>query len=464
MRPVRWRAFLLPALVAAAAAARILMQVAAMPPYAGLDEAWHVARVAFVAREHRQPDITERSIPPYIGAALRGESFRAKPRVPYESANYEAQQPSLYYLLAAPLAGGDPLDELRRLRLLSALFALVVVLATALVVRHPLAIAALIVSFPTWQTLVVRASNDALACALFTAALAITFSRPRRAMVAVEAIVWALAVATKLYVWPLAIAMPLLWRFQRGSRARLALVVAACALTALVTMRDLSARTRNPVGDFGFDPVTAHAAARPIDYGAMLRITLASMAWTSGESGDALRPLAMFLYVVPLIAIARVRRSPYFVAAAGAAVMFALAHALNAAAFIRQARAAGLSLPLGGKEGWYWYALMPLAIGLFARHPRLAATWIVAWDVLITECALFHDWAGTASPAHGSMLFRWGPLHLPFTAPLPHAALLVALRLVHLGALAAALLLTSALNLQESSSDDRYGNTGVGNG
>ena len=38
-----------------------------MPPYAGLDEAWHVARVAFVRKEHRNPTIVERS----IGACIR---------------------------------------------------------------------------------------------------------------------------------------------------------------------------------------------------------------------------------------------------------------------------------------------------------------------------------------------------------------------------------------------------------
>src|ERR1043166_6169324 len=103
------------ALLIVAAGARLLLAVAAMPPYAGLDEAWHVARVAFVAREGRQPNISERSIPPYIGRAIRGEELPAfgemrerwpqvvrpvvdRPFVPgdlmpYESANYEAQQP-----------------------------------------------------------------------------------------------------------------------------------------------------------------------------------------------------------------------------------------------------------------------------------------------------------------------------------------------------------------------------------
>src|SRR5204862_5760111 len=65
------------ALLVVAAGARLMLAVAAMPPYAGLDEAWHVARVAFVAHEGRQPNVFERSIAPYIGRAIRGEELPA---------------------------------------------------------------------------------------------------------------------------------------------------------------------------------------------------------------------------------------------------------------------------------------------------------------------------------------------------------------------------------------------------
>src|SRR5947209_2232293 len=181
------------AVLIVAAGARLLLAVAAMPPYAGLDEAWHVARVAFVAREQRQPNITERSIPPYIGRAIRGEELPAfaetrvvRPIVdrpftpadlqPYESANYEAQQPPLYYALAAKLAGGSAVGELRLLRLLSAFFALIVILAAASIGNRyfgprGVVAAALIASLPTWITLVMRASNDAMACALAACAI-----------------------------------------------------------------------------------------------------------------------------------------------------------------------------------------------------------------------------------------------------------------------------------------------------
>jgi len=311
-----------------------------------------------------------------------------------------------------------------------------------------------------------------MACALAAAAIAVSASAPRGWRIAVEALLWALAIATKLYVWPIAIVAVVfwhsdsVWRRQSCRRqeaapatlpaphryARLAIVVAACAVSALLTMRDLSIRTRNPFGDFGFDAPAHQGAPQPIAYGQMAKITIASMVWTSGQHADALRPIAMLLYVVPLIAIARARRSPYFAAAAFALAAFALAQFVNAAAFVRQAHAAGLALPLGGKEGWYWYALAPLLVGLFAQRARIAAVWLVAWDVVITEVALFHDFAGVSSPLGRNLLFTWGPLHPPFTAHLdaiavgPLASHLIALRVLHIAAVAGLLVLESTLH------------------
>ena len=510
------------ALLIVAAGARLMLAVAAMPPYAGLDEAWHVARVAFVAREHRQPNIVERSIPPYIGRAIRGEElpafgemrerwpsvvarghvvaerpFVASDLVPYESGNYEAQQPPLYYAIAAKLAGGSAVAELRRLRLFAAFLALIVILAAASIGRQffgarGVVVAVLIASLPTWITLVVRAGNDAMACALAACAIAVSAghselverrrpacngeaSSPRRIAsrgasrragrpadagetpalhdffkASVEALLWALAIATKLYVWPIAIVAVVFWRLQRGSRARIAIVVIACAISAVITMRDLSARTNNAFGDFGFDSPAHRAAPQPIDYGQMTKITLASMVWTSGQHADALRPIAMAVYVIPLLLLLMRRRRATELtwAIAFALVAFATAQLVNAAGFIRQARAAGLALPLGGKEGWYWYALAPLVIVLFARRARLAALWLVAWDIVITEVALFHDFAGATSPLHRNILFTWGPLQAPFTANLdaiaigPFASHLVALRVIHLAAVIAAFSMT----------------------
>ncbi len=215
---------------------------------------------------------------------------------------------------------------------------------------------------------------------------------------------------------------------------------------------DLATRTRNPVGVFGFDPSPQRASSQPIRIVDMLKITIASAVWTSGQHWDALTPLAMALYVLPVVAgllgywVARKRVRPATKQPSNLATValltFALAQLVNAAAFTRQARAAGLALPLGGKEGWYWYALVPIVVPALLAPAvarwRLLAWWIVGWDVLITEVALFHDFSGASSPAHPTALFRWGPWHLPFTAHLdgigvgPLVGAVVVLRIIHL--------------------------------
>src|SRR5437016_14012116 len=60
-------------LVAVAALARLTLHVAALPPYAGLDEVWHVARLAFVLQEGRNPDIRENSVPRYLASSIAGD-------------------------------------------------------------------------------------------------------------------------------------------------------------------------------------------------------------------------------------------------------------------------------------------------------------------------------------------------------------------------------------------------------
>jgi len=122
---------------------------------------------------------------------------------------------------------------------------------------------------------------------------------------------------------------------------------------------------------------------------------------------------------------------------------FALAQTYNVIACVLANRG-GNPIPIGGKEGWYWYVLAPVIIPALlvpaVKRWRAVAWWIVIWDVIITEGALFHDFAGMTSPAHGSILFRWGPLHAPFTAHLdgigagPLAAWTTAIRIVHLAA------------------------------
>jgi len=178
-------------LLVIAAGARLLMQAAAMPPYAGLDELYHVARLSFVRAEGRNPTIAEPSVPQYLALIPRWPANNVVIDRPvdwqYVSPNYEAQQPSLYYSIAARLVPArSAMFELRAWRLLSVFFALLVVVGTAVIEPRGVAAAALIVSLPTWETLVVRASNDAFACAIVTIAIAATVRRN----IMGEAIAW----------------------------------------------------------------------------------------------------------------------------------------------------------------------------------------------------------------------------------------------------------------------------------
>jgi len=63
------------ALLTIAVTARLLLQIAATPPYAGLDEGYHVARLAFVRSEARNPTMVEPSVPPYMATNLRGDGL-----------------------------------------------------------------------------------------------------------------------------------------------------------------------------------------------------------------------------------------------------------------------------------------------------------------------------------------------------------------------------------------------------
>jgi hypothetical protein len=153
--------------------------------------------------------------------------------------------------------------------------------------------------------------------------------------------------------------------------------------------------------------------------------------------------MAIALYLGPiLIAVFVAKRSKQPVQLAFAALgAFALAQTYNVIACVLANRG-GNPIPIGGKEGWYWYVLAPVIVPALlvpsVKRWRAIAWWIVIWDVLITEGALFHDFGGMTSPAHGSILFRWGPLHSPFTAHLggigvgPLAAWTTAIRVVHL--------------------------------
>jgi hypothetical protein len=514
---------------AAAVLARLLLQVAAMPPYSGLDELFHVARVAFRLESGREPTDSELALPAYLASSVyespqgtppnrpavlpsfalagpawpgmvdRGLTIRgnvpldtAERRIGFER-NYEAQQPSLYYVLAAPIVRILPertaASELRVLRLFSMLFALITIGATAAIGYRTfgnagLLAAALLPSLPTWQTLVMRAGNDAIACAAIAVALAISLSDPKSAGGwTLEALMWSIAAAAKLYSWPMVPLLAMIWYAQKASRVRVAIVTIALGITAAFTLLDLSARTSNPLGLFAFDPVRAgqNVASVPIDYATMFKIIVATGIWTSGQHGNALTLAGMAVYALPIVALTifgltrgAVPRVPRFLGGTGpgetptrlatpllivACVLFAIAQAINAAAYIRFAKLTGASLPAGGKEGWYWYALAPLFVGFILsravaglrKHGALlvmALTFLVILgDVVIHEGALFRDYAGITSPAHPNALFRWGgdvpfaPLEYARRAPAvsigPMSGALIPLRLVHLIALLA---------------------------
>lgn len=464
-------------LLAIAAGARLLLQMAALPPYAGLDEIYHVSRLAFVLQEGRNPSIDENSIPRYLASTMAGDPTRMPdfggvganwPEVvktrrvlidhavgrDYVRSNIESQQPRLYYSIvgraARMLTNRTQMSELRFWRFASVIFALGIVMATARMGQvffgaRGIVAAALLVSLPTWLTLVVRASNDAFACALLATALALTAGGgARRHTIGAEAIAWALALAAKLYTWPIFIAALIFWKRQRATRSRIAAVIATSAISVGVTIADLISRTHNPLGILAFDPAARASVPQPIRIFEMIKITIASGIWASGQHWNALTPAGMILFALPILVLIAIglARSPQRNVVVATVLTFAAAQVVHAAGYIRRARAAGLALPAAGKEGWFWYALAPLVVAtIFPVTPLpILATWLVGWDIVIHEGALFHDFAGATSAATPSWLFRWGPLHAPFTADLSHVAvgpfvsLMLALRVIHVAA------------------------------
>jgi hypothetical protein len=252
-----------------------------------------------------------------------------------------------------------------------------------------------------------------------------------------------LALNAKMYTWPLLIILPILWWRQRVPKTRAIAVTIAAAIAVLLTFAELSSRTRNPLGIVAFDRPGGVAYEAKVNVGEIVRVTIASFAWTSGQFNDALRPITIALFLGPiLIAVLVAKRSKQPMQLAFAALgAFALAQTYNVIACVLANRG-GNPIPIGGKEGWYWYVLAPVIVPALlmpaVKRWRIVAWWIVMWDVIVTEGALFPDFAGMTSSAHSSMLFRWGPLHVPFTASLdgigvgPLAAWTTAIRIVHL--------------------------------
>ncbi len=441
-------------LLAIAAAARFLLQISQMPPYAGLDEIYHVARLAFVREAGRNPLSSEPSIPVYLERSIRQQSGQqpafgvigdrwpevvasgARPaavipadldRRPGTMTNYEAQHPSLYYTLAAYAAprGRSDLADLRAWRLFSLPFAVIAALAIGWIgwrTSGPAGVlaAAVFITLPTWTTIVAKASNDALACALMAIAFAISYDAPRRrAGWILEGLAWAAALAGKLYAWPLSAVLPFLWWKQKAPRARWITVMSIGAAGFALTVFDLYQRTGNPLGLFAFDRVAEAAKPVATDWATAFKTIALTFAWTSGPHWNALTATGFALFMLPLIVLAviGVIRTPRASLAIVwmTALLFAFAQSVKFAAYLRSARVEGLSLPAGGKEGWYWYTLAPVFAGVLLavilRKRWIAVVfvaWVLFWDVMLTENSLFRDYRGVTSPAARSTLVRWG--------------------------------------------------------
>ena len=490
-----------------ASGARLLLEVLVMPPYAGLDEGYHVARASFVATTSRDPARDENSVPLYLARSMGGD-----PSAPWDFAmlgprwpeavsgrregwpnppvgsrdglsmvakNYETQQPSLYYSVFGHVLSVFPkrtqLGELMFLRACAVGFALLGVAAAAgLAARlHGAAgfmAAGFLVMAPAWLTLVCRSGNDAMAFAAGAVALALTIHRRTSPVgIVAEAAAWGVAVAAKLTAWPLAVAAVLAGHRLHRSRMRTLIVAASILAAAGLTAIDLERRTGSFFGDQGLTgkAVVTTSGQGGIDYATAARVFVASAIWPGAQHEDTLKGKAMLVYAGIFVGICGVgllscrRRLWQRHLLLAALLLFGLAQAGHAWGFFREAARAGLRLPAAGFEGWYLWTLAPVfvatllapALSGFRRRPALlflVGAWLLAWDLLIHEGALYRAYAGLTSPASDGFLFRWGSL--PGTshgigdlailsasgAPL---GALVALRSLHVAATAVLILL-----------------------
>lgn len=454
-------------LVFLAAVTRLLLQVLAMPPYAGLDEAFHVARVSFVRTAGRNPGPRELSLPEYVLRSLQLEpgapwDFATAgsrwpgavatrtvpwPNTPiptgaaarYVAPNYESQHPSLYYRVAALALdrmslARTQLGELMALRILAVLFAVTAVVAGSLLGWKAVGIPGLVAGAavccaPAWLALVARSANDGLCVAAVSLAICLGFSGSAgRILVAVEALAWAVAVGTKATAWPLLALVPLVSRRFGWSAARFAATGLAALGSLLLTWRDLVSRTGTFLGDQGGRleaPSATSSAHAAIDVWRMVKVFLSSAVWPGAQHGNALTLAGMGLFIGPVLlaflaaAFIRGPKPPHRLLVLVCIVAFAGAQAVHAWGFLRAAQTAGVAEPRGGFEGWYFWTtsalIVPLCLGWVLTRLRRRAVavwalfgWLLAWDIGIHEGALFRDYAGATSPETPSTVFRWG--------------------------------------------------------
>lgn len=438
-----------------------------MPPYAGMDEGFHVARVSFVRSAGRNPNPWEPSVPEYVLRSLHMEPgspwdfAMAGPKWPdaaatrtapwpnpaiprgadvrYLAPNYEAQHPSLYYRVAALATdrlslARTQLGELLLLRLLAVLLAAAAVVAGSVLgwraIGTPgLVAGAAVCCAPAWLALVARSANDGLCVAAVSVAITVGFFGSAPAfVVAVEALAWAVAVGTKATAWPLLALVPFLYRRFGWPRARLAATGLAAAASLLLTWRDLIARTGTFLGDQGGRleaAATTPGGHEAIGLWRMVKVLLSSAIWPGAQHGNALTPLGMAFLVGPVIlafvaaAFTRGPKPAYVSLILVCVTAFAGAQAVHAWGFLRAAQKAGVAEPRGGFEGWYFWTtaalVVPLCLGWVLTRLRSRVVvvwalfgWLLAWDIGIHEGALFRDYAGATSPETPSRLFRWG--------------------------------------------------------
>ncbi|MGH9400108.1 MAG: glycosyltransferase family 39 protein [Thermoanaerobaculia bacterium] len=476
MRPAGDRAAL--RLLVAAFLLRALFLDLALPYGDPLDEWFHFAYAQFVSQEGHLPGPVEPSIAKeferpgallprstlFVGmkttwrelaalpdterVARRRFSYRYVPgdRRTYLFANYETQQPPLFYLLAAgPLAllPESPLDvRLLVVRVLaSILAAAAIVLAylffRTLFARRPaLAVTAALVAFPALGSFVGRFTNDALAVPIIAAMLPFFVRASEGRLTRRRAVILSLLLAaglwTKLYVLTLLPAAPIAALLAPRPRRRAAVARSLMAAgAALVVFVPWMLRQHALSGDWlgltptkeavllRLGPMQAVAAAPSLLrlelFGTFARTFLYPGTWSvmgaSSAGAAALAAGLLLLAAIPALGRtpATARRRRRWAVGGVAVALFLIGHAAHAAAFAAIARARGEPIGFGG-EGWYVLVLLPVFVAAAAafgksvgpRAAALSAALFLSGEAWMTFGALPAVYAGAAEPGRVS--------------------------------------------------------------
>jgi hypothetical protein len=399
-----------------------------------------------------------------------------------QSANYEAQQPPLSYLLVAPLdalwAAAPLPTRILRLRLVCAFLAVLLTaagilrLANLLLLPAEWAHAALFVVFSSQMFYAATAhiTNDWLAVPLFTLLMAQTvalYISPRLASAAWLGAILGAALLTKAYFLPaapvvFAVAAVCVWRqrlrWQHTALAAvLTLAIAAPWYGGNVLHGNLSGMQETargaPAGEL------ARAALR-LPWLATLWSTSHSALWTGNNSYMAFSGLTLTLMLVLLAAayaiyIWRGVRSGFpageRIVAAG--ILFEVLGLAYATVVFCWASRGAASTP----SPWYWQALWPSGIclltfgcyrgGSLGRWLALATAWVWTYSIAATYLAkLIPYYAGLSDgrtrladlPHWYGALFTGSAGSLDTVALLPSGLLLGVAGLVVLSAVALA--------------------------